>query len=378
MFRILLVCFSVFPTASYASWNVVPDQTISINVKYDQASREIYDLSAFGSDLIEISIINGNEIKIKHGRDGYKGVVVPPSIDHRFARNSVPESRTHTLVGRATNETIVVDVGRGNSQVVGLPTTVANRNFDGDGCRITDTWTAHFSDYQVFNTKTNSIYSADWCLGRSVRSSQYSSFIFPSDGGQIGYIERYFKLPIDIINKAVLDEYVGTYLSHPTADVIRIGSYDLGRELYRYVISINIKPSVNSFIIDNENINFSVNKQTSQINGKAQTGFTVQGSFLNSQAFDMTFNSANSALCGGALCLLNTLVGTTVPYTTKVFDPATLQEKPVSRNGQKVTIYADQDYRLSGGLFFEFDTENTALSGTFNDILTVRVELKLI
>ncbi|ODS04500.1 hypothetical protein RJD39_21170 [Vibrio scophthalmi] len=378
MLRMLLIFFTVLPTVSYASWNVVPDQTININVKYDQASNQFYDLSAFGSDLIEVSIVNGNEIKIKHGRDGYKGVVVPAYESHRYTRNSFPENRSHTLVGRSTNEAITIDIGRGSSKVMGMPTSNSINHYDGYGCSTTDTWTATFTNYEVFHSKTNSVYSGDWCIGRYSNLSQYGSFTFPNDGGQIGYIERYFKFSLDVINSMPLDEYVGTYLSHPTADVIRIGSSNFGRELYRYVISVNLKPSVNRFVIDNENISFSVNKQASQIKGKSQTGFDIRGSFHNSQAFDMTFNSSNSALCGEALCLLNSAAGTTIPYMVNVFDPATLLEKAVSRNGQKVTIYADQDYRLSGGLFFEFDTENTAVSGTFNDILTVRVELKLI
>lgn len=367
-----------FPNSSYASWNYVPDQTINISVKYDQSSQQFYGLSASGSDLIEVSIIDGNTIKIHHGRDGYKGVRVPAGTSHRFARNTALETRTHALVGNSTNGTIVVDVGRGNSKIMGLPTTSAGRNFDGIGCRTTDTWTAQFTSYQVYNTKTNSIYSGDWCLGQNATLSQYGDFIFPSDGGQIGYVERYFKFPMDIVNKIALDEYVGIYQSAPTADVIRNGNFDLGRELYRYVISVNIKPSINSFLVDHENLIFAVNKQSTQIVGKAQTGFNIQGAFLNSQAFDLTLTSSNNALCSGELCLVNSAASTTIPYTAKVFDPSTLLEKRISRSGQKITIYSDKDYHLSGGLLFEFDTENTALSGGFNDILTVRVELKLI
>lgn len=371
----MVVFFSMLPITSYASWNVLPDQIININIKYDQATQQFYDISATGSDLIELSVIDGNQIKIKHGRDGYKNVFATGVI--RYARNSHSEVRSHNLIGRSTNETMAIDVGRGNSKIVGIPAAGGSRNFDGNGCQSTDTWAGGFTRYDVYHTKTNSVYSGDWCLGQG-STIQSSGYTFPNDAGQIGYIERYFKFSKDIIDNISMDEYMGIYQSHSTADVIRIGNANLGRELYRYVISMNIKPSINRFVINDESLDFSVNKQNSNINGKAQTGFTVQGSFLNSQAFDMTFNSGNSALCGGVLCLSNSAAGTTIPYMVNVFDPATLLEKPVSRSGQKVTIYADQDYRLSGGLFFEFDTDNTALSGTFNDILTVRVELKLI
>lgn len=365
-------------SSSYASWNVVPDQTINISVKYDQESQQFYDLNASGSDLIDVSMVDGNAIKIKHGRDGYKGVVVPAYSDHRFARDSRQESRSHTLFGRLTKEVITLDVGRGNSKIMGMPTTTAERNFDGIRCRTTDTWTGSFKPYEVFNTKIVSVYSFDWCLGQTAQTSQYADFTFPNNGGAIGYIERYFKFSLDSINRMPLDEYVGTYSSHPTADVIRRGISDLGRELYRYVISINIKPSINSFIVDNENIDFLINKQSSQIIGKAQTGFKVRGSFHNSQAFNMTFSSLNNARCGGALCLSNTEANTQIPYQIRVLDPSTLQEKPVTSSGQKVTIFADKDFQLSGGLFFEFESDNTALSGTFNDVVTVRAELKII
>lgn len=377
MIKVSFIFLLVFSITSYASWNVLPDQTIIINAEYDQETEQFYDVNASGSDLIEISIIDGNQIKIKHGRDGYKNVQIPPRTTHRFVRNTNGESRSHTLVGRSTNERINLNVGRGNSRIIGPITTHAGRQFDGGGCKTTDTWTANFTPYEVFHTKTNSVYQSDWCLGQIARTTQYSTVTFPNHGGQIGYIERYFRFPLNSMNKIPFDAYVGTYQSHPTADVIRIDNTDLGREAYRYVITVNIKPSVNKFTVDNENISFSVNKNNDQIIGKAQTGFKIKGSFRNSQAFDMTFTSLNNALCSGALCLSNTNASSQIPYQVSVLDPSTLQEKSVSRSGQKVTIYADKDFQLTSGLHFSFDNKNKTLSGTFSDTLTIRAELKI-
>lgn len=363
---------------TFASWNRVPDQVVHINVKYDQQARMFYDLTANGLDFTEISIIDDNQIKIRHSRDGYKGVRVPPSSSFRFVRDTYFELKNYDLVGVSKRDILPINIGRGNSKIIGMPTTSASRYYYSNGCTQSDNWTEGFVSFDAWVTKNSAFYSPDACLGMFGVTTQYADYVFPNDGAAIGYVERYFELDLRTINKLPLDTYFGIYDSLPTADVIRIGNTDLGREMYRYMISIELKPSINSFRIDNENLSFSVNKQSSTINGKAQTGFTVIGSFLNSQAFDMTFNSTNSSLCGGEFCLLNTSLGTTIPYTTKVFDPSTLQEKPVSKNGQKVTVYADQNYHLSGGLFFEFDTKNTNLSGTFNDLLTVMIELKLI
>ncbi|HDZ3732066.1 TPA: hypothetical protein RSW61_003693 [Vibrio harveyi] len=378
MKKILFTVLTLTSFYSYSDWNRVPDQTIYINAKYDQESQQFYDLSASGSDLIEISLVEGNQIKIKHGRDGYKGVIVPAYSLYRVARNTAPESKSQILRGNSKSESFSIDVGRGGSKVVGIPTTNTNRAFDGDGCRMSDTWTNHFQSFEVFANKTNSIYSSDWCLAPRNRSSQYNSFVFPSNGGQIGFIERYFRFPINKINNLPLDSYSGTYESYPTADVIRSGNTDLGREMYRYIISFEIRPSINSFIVDNENLAFSVNRQHDRILGKAQTGFNIRGSFHNSQSFDFTFTSLNNASCSGSLCMINTSASTALPYTVKVLDPSTLQEKKVTRSGQKVTIDADQNYQLSSGLFFEFESDNTALSGTFYDVVTVRAELKII
>ncbi|HAU8293436.1 TPA: hypothetical protein I7152_11100 [Vibrio vulnificus] len=377
MKNILIMMLILISFKSFSSWNRVPDQTIYINAKYDQESRQFYDITASGSDWIDISLIDGNQIKIKHGRDGYKGRLIPRYSNHRYARNTLSESRNQTLLGRAVNESFVIDVGRGNSSIIGIPTTFIGRNYDGSGCRITDTWTAHFQPYQVSTNKTNSIYSGDWCLGASANSGQYVDYVFPTDVTSIGFVERYFRFPLDKINNLPLDTYMGTYESSPTADVIRIGNSDLGREAYRYIISFQIKPSINSFTVDNENIVFSVNRQNNIIVGKSQTGFNIRGSFWNSQSFDIEFLSLNNALCGGNLCLYNSSSRTTLPYTVKVLDPSTLQEKMVSRSGQKVGIDADKNYQISGGIFFEFESDNTSLSGTFNDVATLRVELKL-
>ncbi|MED7816346.1 hypothetical protein VYI99_08765 [Vibrio cholerae] len=377
MIKVSFIFLIVFSITSYASWNVVPDQTIIINAEYDQETEQFYDVNASGSDLIEISIIDGNQIKIKHGRDGYKNVVIPERTEHRFARNTTAENRLHTLVGRSTNEIINLDVGRGNSRIFGVPTTAVGGAHDGSGCKTTDTWTQHFTHYEVFHTKTNSVYQSDWCLGRNARSTQYAATTLPNNGGQIGYIERYFRFPLNSMNKIPFDAYVGTYHSLPTADVLREGNSNLGREAYRYIITVNIKPSVNIFTVDNENISFSVNKNNNQIIGKAQTGFNIKGSFHNSQAFDMTFTSLNNALCSGALCLSNTNSSSQIPYQVSVLDPSTLQEKAVSQSGQKATIYADKDFQLSSGLYFSFDNKNKTLSGTFSDTLTIRAELKI-
>ncbi|HAS8264139.1 TPA: hypothetical protein I7679_21840 [Vibrio vulnificus] len=199
---------------------------------------------------------------------------------------------------------------------------------------------------------------------------------FSNDVTEIGFKERFFRFNRNELRKLPFGEYTGKLVS-VNSDVLSIRGR-LGREAYTYTVNLNVKTSVNSFNVDNDNVEFSVNKQSNQIIGKAQTGFNIRGSFHNSQAFDMTFTSLNNARCGGALYLSNTEANTQIPYQVRVLDPSTLQEKPVTRSGQKVTIFADKDFQLSGGLFFEFESDNTALSGTFTDVVTVRAELKII
>ncbi|MCY9804863.1 hypothetical protein OTK51_15650 [Vibrio scophthalmi] len=364
IFLSLLLLFSSFCYSEFP--NPLPNQVMTINLKYDREAREIYGLNAFGSNFIEANI-KGDGFEITHGRDGFIGTtgdgrysvgMVNSDVGENFLINTIDGTRVSYYVGMIKNRMHF------NARTHFYPKQT-NTN-----CRSIPTIRDNTVNDVVFE-------SVDPFLPTLCRVNMYYTRAYSFDDvNKSGEIKRYFKFDMNILDKLDFGTYQGQFFTTPAHIFSRYNIEKL--EPYTFNITLDIEPSITVFSVDSESINFSVNKQTNQIIGKAQTGFDIRGSFHNSQAFDMTFNSSNSALCAGALCLSNSVEGTTIPYMVKVFDPATLLEKPVSRNGQKVTINADQEYRLSGGLFFEFDTDNTALSGTFNDILTVRVELKLI
>ena len=371
-----LTILSLFSREAYSAWNRVPDQTIHINAKYDQASSEIYDITATGVDFIEAFLVEGNQIQLTHSRDGYKGMQVPVNTIYRYDRRNFVNARKTTLIGVGSKESFSVDIGEGNSSILGIPTIDVIENGDtGNGCRIEDSWHGHGSPYNIVAIKTNKRYQSDWCQARSAEVG--FNFTFPLQGAEIGTITKFFKIPLEQINRLPLGDYVGSYQSSPDSDTIWDNQLGYGHEKYTYIITLDMKPSINSFTVDNENLAFSVNRQSERILGRTQTGFNIRGNFHNSQSFELTFSSLNNALCSGSLCMSNISAGTVLPYAVKVLDPSSLQEKIVSRSGQKVTIDADKNYQLSSGLFFEFDSNNTALSGSFKDVVTVRVELKL-
>ncbi|MCY9805553.1 hypothetical protein OTK51_19190 [Vibrio scophthalmi] len=369
-----LLCVSFYSNNAF-SFNTPkpwPETHVVITAKYDPFSEELYDINVNGNERnVEVDILNDTELKVTHGRDIYRGKTLSNGTPFYLVEDTTLDPDEILLSQGMNSDVLAVKFGTGNS-VLALPPHKSGRGTEINmSCRIDggprNNNTEWFWGTSSIN-KSGDVYSKHKC-----QSLTANSFNNQTIGGYSTYIERYFKVDSLRAKNIPFGMYSGSYRTSPG----KYG-YDKSGEVMRYTINIELLPNINNFSVDNDNIVFSVNKQSNQIVGKVQTGFNVIGSFHNSQAFDMTFNSANSVLCGGALCLSNTSAGTTIPYTTKVFDPATLQEKPVSRSGQKVTVYADQDYRLSGGLFFEFDTDNTALSGTFNDILTVRVELKLI
>ncbi|WP_434998438.1 hypothetical protein ACRZ5S_06530 [Vibrio scophthalmi] len=376
----LMIVFLIFVASSFEVIaridSPLPEQNITINVKYDKDTRQFYDLELFGSNYFDFQI-NESGFRIKHGRDGFVGMsTVWKEQWIRIGVSNGGEQGVKNLVNVHTGERISYQVGLISAYFKMRATRWVAHSNNSQNCLSTQQLQSGMNDV-IFNLRDT--FSSAWCNTQFWEVDHYN---YGNDVRNIGNIDRMFRFSMDDIDNLSFGSYQGSFRSkgvmlHQTYSG-NVQKVDEIIEFYNFTLTLEIKPSVNSFTIDSDSLNFSVNKQNSNINGKAQTGFTVQGSFLNSQAFDMTFNSSNSALCGEALCLANSAAGTTIPYMVNVFDPATLLEKPVSRSGQKVTIYADQDYRLSGGLFFEFDTDNTALSGTFNDILTVRVELKLI
>ncbi|EHH0795691.1 hypothetical protein V6448_001752 [Vibrio vulnificus] len=358
-------------------FNIVPDQFININLNYDPLLDLLYNEKASGSDYIVTEKLNDFELKVSHGRDGYIGVRqlnynqgTGGAVWLQIRRNTGSEIPSFHI-SNPNGKQSTVDTYLGNSSIRYYTSEHNAGSGNSNGCNISGLSENVLNTVVV--TKTSSPYSSDSCFSGSYWSR---AGFFSNDVTEVGFKERFFRFNRNELRKLPFGEYTGKLVS-VNSDVISIRGR-LGREAYTYTVNLNVKTSVNSFNVDNDNVEFSVNKQSNQIIGKAQTGFNVRGSFHNSQAFDMTFTSLNNARCGGALCLSNTEANTQIPYQVRVLDPSTLQEKPVTRSGQKVTIYADKDFQLSGGLFFEFESENTALSGTFNDVVTVRAELKII
>ncbi|WP_367971396.1 hypothetical protein RJD38_02860 [Vibrio scophthalmi] len=373
MIRIIFLFFMAFSNSSYASWNVVPNLNLEINLKYDPYLKSFYDLTSSGSVLLDLDEVSRGEFKFKHGRDSYIGVSIPDPI-HGWYENI--QAKRHVTITTLSME----GVNSGVSKRFDILTTLGVGRYipeliqrvawwaSADGCVAT------MGNSGVIINPNSISYINSWC-NSDAWGMKSNAILSPG-----GTVERYFKFPLDELNKLPFGLYSGVlnsrnqeYLSSPDR-----GANADGHEEYIYTVNLEVRPSITNFTVDDEYLSFSITKQKTGIIGLSQTGFNIQGAFLNSQAFDLTLTSSNNALCSGELCLSNSVASTVIPYVAKVFDPSTLLEKRISRSGQKITIYSDKDYHLSGGLLFEFDTENTALSGEFNDILTVRVELKLI
>lgn len=377
MKKILLFSILAYSTLSYARIpNSLQDQNITITVKYDKETQEFYDLSATGSNYFNYQIRNDG-FEITHGRDGFIGASTEFNNQSiRVGLDTNQDLGVKYLINTSTGAKASLDVGL-LSAFFRYQGQSANAHSDNaQNCQSTSPLKQGLNDVRF---RLRDPFSYARCNTKFWFSGNHN---YGSDVSNIGTIERYFRFDIDQLNKLEFGIYQGNFINQGVYlnQIFNSDPNNIGRttERYNFNVQLEIKPSINSFKVDSENLAFSVNRQHDRILGKAQTGFNIRGSFHNSQSFDLTFTSLNNASCSGSLCMINTSASTALPYTVKVLDPSTLQEKKVTRSGQKVTIDADQNYQLSSGLFFEFESDNTALSGTFNDVVTVRAELKII
>lgn len=373
MKKIIISLAVVFSSCSFARIpDVMPDQNITINVKYDKDEKKFFDFSATGSQFIDFQLRDDGFV-ITHGRDGFLGLCTEFNQQGIAAMVTNKGANQIQLASTSTGSTIPVQVGLVSSSIKML----TGPGFFGQPSNNNCNW-QDFPGWDVGDIKfyLNNPFESSWCTTTSFFSHDYC---FGNNVNNIGLIERFFRFDMRALDESEFGVYESTfsdnssyirldYFDHPTVNVM---------EMYRFRIRVEMMPSINSFSVDNENLAFLVTRQKDKITGKAQTGFNIRGSFYNSQSFNLSFTSLNNARCEGALCMFNSETGKVIPYKVGVLDPVTLQNKLVTRNDQSITIDADKKFQLHSGLLFEFEDFDTALSGTFNDTVTLRAEMSL-
>ncbi|MGD1448230.1 hypothetical protein [Vibrio harveyi] len=375
MKKIILLVALVF--SSYGFGRVpegaLPEQNITINIKYDKNERRFFDVSATGSQYLDFDVRDDGFV-LTHGRDGLIGVRTEVNQQGiaAFVMNR-GENRAQ-LTNTSNGSVVPFQVGLVSSSIRILMENKFFGSATSSNCNR-----QNFQEYSTTNVKfiLQDPFSASSCRTESFYSSNYN---FGDNVINIGLIERFFRFDMKALDELEFGVYEGIF-SDNSSSFIRLDyldgrQYNVG-EVYNFRIRLEMMPSINSFSVDNDNLAFLVTRQRNEIVGKAQTGFNVRGSFYNSQSFSLSFTSLNSAMCQGALCMINGDTGMVLPYTVGVLDPVTLQDKLVTRSGQQITVDADKKFQLFSRLFFEFESFDTALSGTFNDTITLRVEMKL-
>ncbi|TWD40947.1 hypothetical protein FB440_104110 [Vibrio crassostreae] len=371
LIRFLFYATLFLPFCSY-SFNQATPKVVNINASYDPYLKEFYDITYSGLSYIDIVQESNNEILIKHSRDGYMGRSAPAGQEYFISRITSRVTPKAVIVG--PEDTINIDASFGTNTLFGFPRSAFGAAPGGTGCSITFNTGDNFVSF-VSTVHQATRYADARCFGYRHRVTQYASQGFPNSAQDIGTVELFLRF--NGIENKTFGTYSGSYITNSSDTYVKFPTDEIGNEMYTYNINLKIIPNINILTVDSNSLIYKVNRENTKIVGKVNTAFTLKGAFHNSQSFDMTFTSLNNAQCSGDLCMSNPSAGTVLPYTVKILDPSTLQEKTISRNAQKVTISADKDYQLSSGLFFEFDTNKTSLSGTFNDTMTLRAELKL-
>ncbi len=359
-----------------AGFNTVEDQHLVFNVSYDRATEQFYDLSGSGSEWIEITEIEPGVFVFLHGRDGYKGAVVPGNTPLRYSSSGGNEPGAVSLSGAKNGGNISIATGRKNASLWLAPLRIKPENNTGGngGCLAYATTSQAGVASQIFIESIKDPFLNRWCLS-GYYESQYSSSYFPTDIRQVGYIERMFKLDKSQLKNVAYDSYTGAF-SIVGSEFLRTGwaeNLDPGREAYHYTVNVHIKPNIQQFDIDRSVLDLKVARINGRIIGEGQTGFTASGSFDKYQPFTVTVTSLNA--CGLSLCLTNG--SSSIPYEIDVFDPVTLLKKRITTSGGSVTINADREHEMNGTFDFKFDIADEGQSGVFSDVATVRLALVL-
>ena len=369
---IALVLFYSFYTE--AAYNTVDDQYLVFNVSYDPATDKFYDMTGTGSEWIEITETEPGVFVFLHGRDGYKGAVVPGGTVVRYLSQPDSEPGSVSLVGQKQGGNLSIATGRKNTSLWMFPI----RQFDGWAdsgglCSVAATTTDYGVASQMLVQSTGDPFLNRWCLSRFY-ISQNSQSIFPTDIRQVGYIERMFKLDKLALSRTAYDSYHGNF-SIVTNEYMRLNysNLDSGREAYHYTVNVHIKPSIQQFDLDRPLLDLDVVRVNDRIIGEGNTGFTASGSFDKYQPFTVTVTSLNA--CGSLLCLTSDSLP--IPYEVEVFDPVTLLKKQITTSGGSVTINADRDHQMNGTLSFKFDVRDEGQTGVYSDAATVRLALLL-
>ncbi|MET2851039.1 hypothetical protein ABXV24_04085 [Vibrio owensii] len=377
IFRIIVWIFILTSSGfANASWNVVPDQVFNINAKYDQYKKEFYDLVLTGPEGGSVQILSNNEILINHGRNGFVNRTVSNRTRVQYIRNTYLEPRFITMIGSKSRQEIKIDVGLRTTQHYG---PALQQNFGGgnmvNGCNITyPNGLQPFFQFWMNGNLTGDLYSGNNC--QSIVFDTFSA-TFPNSARGVGFVERIFKFDENKLNTVTFDKYQVTYRTNPRSDYLYDVNTGSGHEVYQYNISIDIVSNINSIDVESSNLVFSVSKANGLVKGYAQTGFKVDGAFHNSQAFDISFTSLNSSQCQGEFCLRNSDSNKTIKYKVNVLDPGTLTSLDFYKNNEKKTIYSDNIQNLNGTLKFEFQSNDSSLSGNFTDVISMLVAIKI-
>ncbi|WP_425669767.1 hypothetical protein ACPSL3_07685 [Vibrio owensii] len=376
LFKMILTLMLFYCSYVDAGFNTVADQHLVFNVSYDRVTEQFYDISGSGSEWIEITETEPGVFVFMHGRDGYKGAVVPRGTPLRYSSSSGNEPGAVSLLGAQKGGNITIETGRKNASLwlAPLESKPEDNTENNGGCLARATTSQAGVASSIFVESIQDPFLNRWCLSGYYVSRNSSSY-FPTDIRQVGYIERMFKLDKLHLKDVAYDSYTG-FFSIVGSEFLRTGwaeNLDPGREAYHYTVNVHIKPSIQQFDIDQSVLDLKVARVNGRIIGEGLTGFTASGSFDKYQPFTVTVTSLNA--CGSKLCLMNGSLS--IPYEIDVFDPVTLLKKRVTTSGGSITINADREHEMNGTLGFKFDVTDNGQSGVYSDVATVRLALVL-
>lgn len=361
---------SLHSNQALAFRNPIPEQTLNVQIKYDPFQDEVYEMSIIGTARADIEQVSHGEFKLTHSRDGYNGYNV--AWEPWFVTYN-RDFKSTVLKLNSENDSIDAKVGSGNATLL-MPymTTITNNQTISNNCSsIIETNNGHR------NWATTTVHGSPYDNSRC-RSLKYYPGETDFSGNPLdhGYIERYFKIDPYILKNAKFGSYIGTHIDS-TDYVLNVNSGYQNFENYIYNVTLLIQPNLQALEFDKETLNLDVYRTENSIVGKGEVGFNVNGSFRDKQKFDIIITSIN-ACDDRKLCMNNAITDKDIPYEVTITDPYTSTSKKISKNGEKISINAKNDFYLSSKALFDFETHDTSHQGIYEDTIMFQIALDLI
>ncbi|KFA99253.1 hypothetical protein [Vibrio sp. ER1A] len=369
----LAVFSSIFTGFTFANNGFVADKHYDMKIKYDPSSGEFYDLKFLNSLHSSIEKLSSSEIKVIHTTDNLLGTTVGGVVDQGIV-NTLSANKNFSLTSTSGHyPPITGETGIKKAQLYAIyqGNTYYYPGFN-NGCSTA------YRTGSVYELTVIDPYKGALCLttlyiglGSTYTSDPTASFI-----------ERYFKFDLNQLNDAGYGTYKGTYIANNQAMTYYQGAHPQNTwnvtQNYIYHITVEIISSLAEITVTNPNLNFSVSKKNNYIEAYAETSFNINGFFNDYSKINITVTSANAGQCKNSnLCLYNASSNMSIPYELEIFEGSnstTAKFKYSNDTGYIVPSHRNHSY---GNMRFSLLSNESGLTGKFNDVLTIRASLPL-